>query len=80
MALQCLHMLQIIVFSFISGRAKELEDNREKSGFFVCFGIFHTRWCETMVEDGSVLLHLGRKDQMIGDFYLCSTINAVLGS
>lgn len=36
---QCLNILQVISFSFISRRVKELEDNREKFVAFFAFGI-----------------------------------------
>lgn len=37
-ALQCLNVLQIIIFSFISRRVKKLEENREKFGYFLALG------------------------------------------
>lgn len=67
-ALQCLNILQIIIFSFISRG----EGNRKKMWvFFWLWDFFCPHWCETMVEDGSVLLHFGSIDEMIGGFDLC---------
>lgn len=38
-ALQCLNILQVIIFSFFSRTVKELEDNGEKFGYFFAFWI-----------------------------------------